>query len=633
MSWNGWSLAGLVVLVGTAGAATGSGAPMRPLPVASARAMASGPAYFVDAAKGDDAADGSKAKPWKTIDAAAKKLKPGDTLYLRAGTYFEAAALTVKGTAQAPITIRAMPGELAIVDAGLREFEDGAKAAWEPAGAPGEFRSVHAFPAIAKDADRGRGVWVMGNFADSMIPLHGYRFAEDLRATNQLWTVAEKDQPGDGIYLGPGLWLDPATHKIHVRLAPTQVAQQANYAGEADPRKLALVVGVDRSALTIAKSAYVRIQDLVFRGSAVRTVAIADSSHVELDGVTIYGGAPALWIAATDHLQLTRSAVRGAAAPWSSRASMKYRGISPYLLVADSSGAQSRDWEIAYCEFTDSHDGLVLDSLRALRFHHNRLDNFNDDAIYLTLPPRKAVPEDVQIFQNIVTRAYSVLAFSEDTTGAKGPNAIGPGVYIFRNVFDLREGTYGWIPKDASPAALLASRMVGDHGSPVWEPIWFYQNTVINAGPAYRDLYGLAMAQATKGTKRRLFNNLFVQIAGTPGLAVPSATDDLEADGNWLWGLRTGAAVQGDFFARRKPGPAGLGAHDRFGDPKLAHLVDNDAALDVRPTTGGVIDAGVALPAAWPDPLRAADRGKPDAGALPAGAPMLQVGPAAAPQK
>jgi hypothetical protein len=625
MSWKGWSLAGLLVIAGTAGAA-----PMRPLPVAAGRAMASGPAVFVDAAKGDDAGDGSKAKPWKTLEAAAKKLKPGDTLYLRAGTYFEAATLTVRGTDKAPITIRAMPGELAIVDAGLREFEESPKAAWEPVGA-GELRSVHAFPAIAKDADQGRGVWVLGNFADSMVPLHGYRFGQDLRATNQLWTVPEKDAPGDGIYLGPGLWLDPATHKIHVRLAPTQVAGQANYAGEQDPRKLALVVGIDRSALTITNSAYLRIQDLVFRGSAVRTVAIADTSHVELDGVTIYGGAPALWIAATDHLRLTRSALRGTAAPWSSRASMKYRGISPYLFVADSSGAQSHDWEIAYCEFTDGHDGLVLDSLKTLRFHHNRVDNFNDDAIYLTLPPRKAVPEDVQIFQNWVTRAYSVFAFSEDTTGARGPNPIGPGVYIFRNVFDLREGTYGWIPKDASPATLLASRMVGDHGSPVWEPIWFYQNTVINPGPAYRELYGLAMAQATKGTKRRLFNNLFVQIAGNPGLALAGATDDLEADGNWLWGLRTGPAVQGDFFARRKPGPPGLGAHDRFGDPKLAHLVDNDAALDVRPTAGGVIDAGVALPPAWPDPLRAADRGKPDVGALPAGAAMLQVGPAAAP--
>jgi 2-oxoglutarate dehydrogenase E2 component (dihydrolipoamide succinyltransferase) len=90
--------------------------------------------------------------------------------------------------------------------------------------------------------------------------------------------------------------------------------------------------------------------------------------------------------------------------------------------------------------------------------------------------------------------------------------------------------------------------------------------------------------------------------------------------------------MQGDFFAARKARPelAKLGTHDVYGDPKLAHLVEGDAALDVRPMAGGAgIDAGVAVPADWPDSLRAADRGKPDIGALPLGAAMLQVGPAA----
>jgi hypothetical protein len=44
------------------------------------------------------------------------------------------------------------------------------------------------------------------------------------------------------------------------------------------------------------------------------------------------------------------------------------------------------------------------------------------------------------------------------------------------------------------------------------------------------------------------------------------------------------------------------------------------------------IDAGVALPAEWPDPVRDRDPGKPDLGALPAGAAMLDVGPKASNQ-
>ena len=78
--------AGLIVcLVAGHAVAAGSHAPMRALPVASSRPLAAGPAYYVDA-KARDGGDGSQQKPWKSIDAAAKRLKPGDTLVLRGGT-------------------------------------------------------------------------------------------------------------------------------------------------------------------------------------------------------------------------------------------------------------------------------------------------------------------------------------------------------------------------------------------------------------------------------------------------------------------------------------------------------------------------------------------------------------------
>jgi hypothetical protein len=627
---------GVSALWSTAAAGPISHAPMRPLPVASDRPPASGPIYHVDPSRGDAAGDGSAKRPWKTIEAAVKRLRPGDTLYLHGGVYFESVAVSLAGTERAPITIRSAPGELAIVDAGLREFEESPAAAWEAVkgGAPGELRSVHEVPALRKDSDAGRGVWVLGNFADSMVPLHGYRFAADLRTDNPYWNLASDATESQGIYLGPGVWLDRQTRRIHVRLAHTKLAAQPdNYAGETDPRKLPLVIGIDRSALRLDKAAYVRVQDVVFRGSATRTVEIADSNHVELDGVTIYGGAPALWVGSTSYLRLVRSALRGVAAPWSSRASMKYRGISPYLLIADSRGPQSHDWEVAYNEFTDGHDGIVVDSIKSLQFHHNRLDHFNDDGIYLELPPRAGPPEGVRIYENLITRTYTTLAFAEGE-GHK-PSSIGPGVYLYRNVFDLREGTYNRPPADpAAPAAMVASRMCGDHGSPTWEPLFFYHNTVVTAGNAWRGYYGAQMVMGTHGTRRRLFNNVFLQIDGTPGLALEAPGDDVQADGNLLWATQGPPMEAEDFFAARKtkPGPPEFGAHDVYADPRLTHVAEHDP-LDVRPTRGGVVDAGVKLPADWPDSLRADDKGKPDIGALPLGAPMLRVGPAAAPKR
>lgn len=632
------ALCAVASLPTVAAAAPASHPAMRALPVASDRPRESGPAYYVDPVRGDPAGDGSEARPWKTLDAAAKRLKPGDTLYLRGGTYFESAVLSLAGTAKAPITIRSVPGELAILDGGLREFEDAPRTAWEPVrgGAPGEFRSVHEFADLRRDGDAGREVWVLGNFADSMVPLHGYRFAVDLRAENQYWNVPGKATPGNGIYVGPGVWFDRDSHRIHVRLAHTTLATQPdNYAGETDPRKLGLVIGVDRSALRIERAAHLRIQDLVIRGSATRTLELRDSHHIELDGVTIYGGSPAMYVAATHHLRLVRSALRGTAAPWSSRASMKYRGNSPYLFIAGSMGPQSHDWELAYDEFTDGHDGLVVDSIKTLAFHHNRIDNFNDDGIYLLLPPRAAAPEGIELYENIVTRVYTVLAFAEpgDRGAAQPPS--GPGVYVDRNVFDLRGGVYTEIaPSPSAGATIAPGRMCGDHGSPIWEPLMFYHNTVVTAGKAFRDYYAAQMVMGTHGSKRRLFNNIFVQIDGDPGLRLPGPDDDVQADGNLLWGLRTGPAFQGDFFAARPAGPSGFGAHDRFADPRLSHLVAGDPALDPRPVRGSpAIDAGVAIPPAWPDAMRRADPGKPDIGALPLGAAMLQVGPAASPAR
>src|SRR3954469_2138355 len=63
--------------------------PQRPLPVPVKQPLQKGPTFFVDAAKGDDAADGSVGKPWKSVQHGAEQLKPGDTLYLRGGVYYE----------------------------------------------------------------------------------------------------------------------------------------------------------------------------------------------------------------------------------------------------------------------------------------------------------------------------------------------------------------------------------------------------------------------------------------------------------------------------------------------------------------------------------------------------------------
>jgi predicted outer membrane lipoprotein len=200
-----------------------SHSPQRPLPVASRRPLPSGPHRWVDGQRGDDANTGTPVSPWRTIAHAVQRLQPGDTLLIANGVYHEHVTISVSGTAEQPITIRAAPQALVVLDGGLPEFLVAPETAWEPVtdGAAHEFRSQKAYPGLGTQADNTN---LLGNFADSMVPLHGYRFLSDLRSDNEYFAdfVGEKTVACSGIYCGPGVFYDLESSRIHIRLAPTQ---------------------------------------------------------------------------------------------------------------------------------------------------------------------------------------------------------------------------------------------------------------------------------------------------------------------------------------------------------------------------------------------------------------------------
>jgi uncharacterized protein YjdB len=76
-------------------------------------------AVFYVAPNGADGNPGTLAAPWQTIQKALNALVPGQKAYVRGGTYREALTLNRAGTASAPITIEAYPGETAIIDGEL----------------------------------------------------------------------------------------------------------------------------------------------------------------------------------------------------------------------------------------------------------------------------------------------------------------------------------------------------------------------------------------------------------------------------------------------------------------------------------------------------------------------------------
>lgn len=67
---------------------------------------------------GSPAGDGSQKRPWDLATAltGAGKVQPGDTIWLRGGTYRGAFRSTVAGKPDQPVVVRQVPGERAIID-------------------------------------------------------------------------------------------------------------------------------------------------------------------------------------------------------------------------------------------------------------------------------------------------------------------------------------------------------------------------------------------------------------------------------------------------------------------------------------------------------------------------------------
>lgn len=639
-------IAGVVLLLhgGMSGAqeTSLSHPPLVKVPAPLKRPAPTGRQFFVDPVRGDDAHSGKEDEPWETLRHALGQLKAGDTLNLRGGVYYEQVAVRLVAADKASITIRSAPGEQAILDAGMREFAEAPAEAWEPVagGAAGEFRSAKRYPNLRT---------VMAWFGDSMIGLHTYYHAGDLRSSNELWDVQDPGNPKKSdvkpLYCGPGVWYDPASGYIHCRLAHTNLPE-ANYRGVTDPRKLPMVVAPFRAVpLHVDGAKHVRFQDLVIRGGGYDTMVLDQASDIEFDNVTLWCGSYGMRITGTQRLKITRSGFYGSVPPWCFRTDSSLRTypqrdqrditrLGTHALLVPEAGREfsvyaypiNDDWEIAYCDFAYAHDGLYLGSVN-VRFHQNRIYDLQDDGLYLSpmyqrMGPRKA---DVHIYQNYIGKCLTALAFGgpEKTTQDT--------VWLYRNVIDLRHPVRTGRPSSKNPAGGTSTgKVMGDHGSPPWPAMKIYHNTCVALAASRTADLGLLGATSVD-RPRVVFNNLLLQ-PSLAGLLLPAA-EACQSDGNLYGcpGLDAGRA--GKFLAKlraspvviqsKKIYPPGVEANSLATDPKM----DLEKATDVRsfrlPKNSPAVDAGVALPAAWPDPLRERDSGRPDIGALPVGVRWL----------
>ncbi|HKE46941.1 MAG TPA: right-handed parallel beta-helix repeat-containing protein [Rhodanobacteraceae bacterium] len=91
--------------------------------LALAATAAQATTYYV-ATTGNDGNPGTSSRPWRTIQHAADRVAPGDTIRVRAGNY-AGANFETSGTASRPIVLQAYPGETPVINADNPVTPDG----------------------------------------------------------------------------------------------------------------------------------------------------------------------------------------------------------------------------------------------------------------------------------------------------------------------------------------------------------------------------------------------------------------------------------------------------------------------------------------------------------------------------
>jgi hypothetical protein len=252
------------------------------------------------------------------------------------------------------------------------------------------------------------------------------------------------------VYMGPGIWFDTATKKIHIRLSPTHngVTGLADYNGNTDPNQLALSISEETmTTLTVQGSNHIQFKNLSVRFGG-RTIEVINSRSVLFDNVTIWAGQYGAMTGDTvNKLRFTNSVFDGGLPTWMFRTDLKddYAFLRNGDTIQNNLGkntmetlflgnAQNDSAEIDHCEFINAHD-LYLNGTN-FNFHHNWISNLHDEGMFLDANTNTSG----RVHHNVMVQVLSAISFAGEH--------IADHWYIYRNLVDLRNPTAGYRPKN-----------------------------------------------------------------------------------------------------------------------------------------------------------------------------------------
>jgi len=693
--------------------------------------------YYVSNS-GNDNNSGTQAQPFRTINKGVSVLQAGDILYLRHGIYVESVNIVNKqSTPAAPIVIRSYLGEHAYIDWSLPQFRSLNNNSWrlasldDPNAHPDEYISMETFTQDPVN----RGAFLDTYPYTRLIT---YSNLNDLRSKSETFDLltdyplpdlregpevmercntnnpepecvlfqdgfkykpglvrvkCEADDPDPNcegtpgekfklvryrrpwVYMGPGLWFDRDTHRVHIRLSHTHnnIPGLVDYMGETDPNKVRLAISPkSMKTLSISASKHLRLEHLSIRFGGDETISLLRSEGLVFDHVRIWASRFGVRMGGEATHPATDTVFRhcefdGGLPTWYFRTDRKsgYFFVVDGKIVENNLGGSTLDalllgnpndtgTQIHHCEFHDAHD-LFLHGAKLI-FHHNWIHNLNDEGLFLDEgTPAQPQIYEMKIFQNVITKTLSAISFAGNHP--KG------NWFIYRNLIDLRSPTAGFRP-----------RYTG--GTEVWRfghliksilpdgPRDLFQNTFLVYAQHEQASY-LHYRDASGNHLRRTFNNIFIAVnpdseSDRPITFIPTPSIPGPTDGNDYYRMGLGFITSdpyrylghifdgqpypsgsfsdlnslrnSELFEQSKSQyPPGYEANSIEADPRFCQI-EADGIFhetdDLRLSTASpAIVAGVTLP----DDLRAMDpfapsSGNPDIGCFPFGSCPLQVG-------
>nr|WP_319534188.1 right-handed parallel beta-helix repeat-containing protein [uncultured Vibrio sp.] len=537
--------------------------------------------YFV-APYGNDEGSGLADSPYQSINHAVKNLKPGDTLYLYGGTYYESVEIKVSGTKKKPILISSVEGERAVIDSGFQEFRQPGNEDWELVNEKlGEYRSVGEC-----DSDDIYG-YVLGipGYVNERVKLIPYEKEKYFRATTD-----EYDGKKSEFYVGPGTM--EIDDRCHIRLSKTEAMRnaEARYGQvfeheNSDPRNFQIILSQESNTLLV-KGSYLTFKDITIN-QAKDTIELDDGAqHVTFDGITAWMGNTTISTKDTDvnNITITHSQILGDDPYWIFWSDMKddpepatrARGTSINLKGG------SKNWFISWNLIRGSGQDLISTSNGEDRIfvHHNRIENCGDDAFELEADEKYGGTGDIGqivIHDNFILNCLVAVSLGQDTD-----NMIGP-LLFYRNVVLLlrdhpvnrQEGINSWNGGGQFGYGKMFKQAGSGYAS---ENAHYYQNTLVMLN-SHKGI--VPIPKEPKGST--FANNIVVMINGEIIESYDLDKDQI-VDGNLYWKvneqddepLLDGKSTVGDLSLRYGAEQNSIGDIPKRGsNPKFSHFILN----------------------------------------------------------